>query len=73
MVDQFYENLLGVSTDRENTINLNELGISSYNLSDLDLPFTEESVVNYKEAAFRQSTRPRWTHRAVLQIMLADH
>jgi hypothetical protein len=44
MVDQFYENLLGVSTGRENTINLNELGISSYNLSDLDLPFTEEEV-----------------------------
>jgi hypothetical protein len=44
MVDQFYENLLGTSSDRENTINLNELGVSSYNLSDLDLPFAEEEV-----------------------------
>jgi hypothetical protein len=44
MVDQFYENLLGNSIDRENTINMNELGVCSYNLSDLDLPFTEEEV-----------------------------
>jgi hypothetical protein len=44
MVDQFYENLLATSIDRENTINLNELGITSHNLSDLDLPFTEEEV-----------------------------
>jgi hypothetical protein len=41
MVDQFYENLLGTSTDRENTDNLNELGITSHNLSDLYLPFME--------------------------------
>jgi hypothetical protein len=44
MVDQFYENLLGTSTGRENTINMNELGLSSYNLLDLDLPFTEDEV-----------------------------
>jgi hypothetical protein len=44
MVYQFYENLHGTSTDRENTVNLDELGIISHNLSDLDLPFTEEEV-----------------------------
>jgi hypothetical protein len=41
MVDQFYENLLGTSTDRENTNNLNELGITSHNLSYMYLPFME--------------------------------
>jgi len=44
VIDEFYVNLLGSCTAREHTINLAELGISEHNLSELDLPFTEEEV-----------------------------
>jgi hypothetical protein len=40
----FIENIHGTIIDRENTVNLDELGIISLNLSGLDLPFTEEEV-----------------------------
>jgi hypothetical protein len=43
-VDQFYDELLGRSINREHTINLQELGIPSHNLADLVLPFTEDEV-----------------------------
>jgi hypothetical protein len=45
-IDDFYENLLGKCTGREYTINLTELGINTYDLADLDLPFSEEEVWN---------------------------
>ena len=41
IIDTFYENLLGNSTDRIQTVNLAELGINSHDLADLDLPFNE--------------------------------
>jgi len=44
IIDTFYENLLGNSTDRIQTVNLAELGINSHDLADLDLPFNEEEV-----------------------------
>jgi hypothetical protein len=44
LVDLFFDNLLGTSTDRETSINLCELGIPTSNLSDLDIPFTEEEI-----------------------------
>ena len=43
-IDNFYENLLGTCTVREHTINLAELGIVTHDLSDLELPFTEDEV-----------------------------
>jgi hypothetical protein len=44
VVDQFYDELLGRSKNREHTINLQEMGIPSHNLADLELPFTEDKV-----------------------------
>jgi hypothetical protein len=44
LVDLFFDNLLGTSSDRETSINLSELGIPTSNLSDLDMPFTEEEI-----------------------------
>jgi hypothetical protein len=44
VIDKFYENLLGRSATRERTINLDELGIPVHDLSDLELPFSEEDV-----------------------------
>jgi len=44
LIDEFYEDLLGKNIDRERTINLDELGILSHDLADLELPFTEEEV-----------------------------
>jgi len=40
----FYSNLLGESLDREVTINLDELAIPSFDLSELDAPFSEDEV-----------------------------
>ena len=44
IIDEFYANLLGSCAAREHSINLDELGIPVHELSDLDLPFTEEEV-----------------------------
>jgi hypothetical protein len=44
VIDEFYENLLGRSASRERTIDLEELDIPVHDLSDLELPFTEEEV-----------------------------
>jgi len=41
----FYDRLLGVSLDRDVTINLEELGTPSLNLEELDAPFSEEEVL----------------------------
>jgi hypothetical protein len=41
-IDSFYENLLGSCTERMQTVNLAEIGVESHDLSDLDLPFSEE-------------------------------
>ena len=40
----FYSSLIGSSTDREVTINLEELNMLSFDLADLEAPFTEEEV-----------------------------
>jgi hypothetical protein len=40
----FYSNLIGSSVDREVTINLEELNMPSFDLADLEAPFTEEEV-----------------------------
>jgi hypothetical protein len=38
--------------DRKNTVDLNELGLDTHDLTELDLPFTEEgSMENYRAAA----------------------
>jgi hypothetical protein len=44
LVDLYYEEVLGTSTNREHTINLNELGVPMFDLSDLDSPFSVEEV-----------------------------
>jgi len=41
-----YETLLGSCEQRENSINLDNLELSHHNLSDLELPFSEEEVWN---------------------------
>ena len=40
----FYSSVIGSSTDREVTINLEELNMPSFDLADLEAPFTEEEV-----------------------------
>jgi hypothetical protein len=40
----FYSNLIGSSLDREATVNLEELNMPSFDLTDLEAPFTEEEV-----------------------------
>jgi hypothetical protein len=42
MIDTYYEEVLGSILYREQTINLNEFGVPSSELSGLDAPFTEE-------------------------------
>jgi hypothetical protein len=44
LVDLYYEEVLGTTTKREHTINLNELGVPMFDLSELDSPFSEEEV-----------------------------
>ena len=44
VIDNFYENLLGSSSDRLHTVNLAEIGINSQDLAVLDFPFSEEEV-----------------------------
>jgi len=44
IIDDFYENLLGTCSVREHTINLADLGINTHDMSDLELPFTEDEV-----------------------------
>jgi hypothetical protein len=44
LVDLYYEEVLGTSANREHTINLNELGVPMFDLSDLDSPFSEEEA-----------------------------
>ena len=44
IIFDFCSNLLGISLDREFTVNLEELATSRLNLEDLDASFTEEEV-----------------------------
>jgi exonuclease III len=43
---EFYNQLIGTGTQRDSTINLDELGLSQLDLADLDVPITEEEVWN---------------------------
>jgi hypothetical protein len=43
-MDEFYTNLLGSTQDREHSLDLHAIGVSSHNLDDLDVPFTEKEV-----------------------------
>jgi hypothetical protein len=43
-VNEFYYNLLGVSVDRDSTINLEEVNIPSHDLAELYVPFSEEEI-----------------------------
>jgi len=40
----FYNSLLGESPDREITVNLEELNVPGFDLSELDMPFSEDEV-----------------------------
>jgi hypothetical protein len=42
--DDFYISLLGFQEDRDTTIDLDALGVPSYDLAALDVPFSEEEV-----------------------------
>jgi hypothetical protein len=44
LVDLYYGEVLGTSTNREQTINPNELGVPMFDHSDLDTPFFEEEA-----------------------------
>ena len=44
IIDDFYNSLLGTRVDRENTVDLTELGLNTHDLTKLDLPFTAEEV-----------------------------
>jgi hypothetical protein len=56
---EYYENLLGTSLDRAHSINLQELGINSHNLADLDMPFSEEEVwATVKRIPSNKAPRP---------------
>jgi hypothetical protein len=43
-MDQFYSNLLGVSNDRDCSVNLEAVGVPTFDLAALDLPFLEKEV-----------------------------
>lgn len=43
-MNKFYSNLLGVSMDRDSTINLEEVQVPTHDLTKLDAPFSEEEV-----------------------------
>jgi hypothetical protein len=43
-VDDFYIKLLGTTTDRAHSIDLQALGMHSHDLADLDAPFSEKEV-----------------------------
>jgi exonuclease III len=40
----FYDGLLGTALGRENSLNLDALGMPSFNLNEVDVPFSEEEV-----------------------------
>jgi hypothetical protein len=42
--DEFYNSLLGFQEDRDTTIDLDALGVPSYDLAALDVPFSKEEV-----------------------------
>jgi hypothetical protein len=44
VVDQFYTNLIGNCANRELTLDLEALGLPSFNLSALDSPFSEQEA-----------------------------
>jgi hypothetical protein len=44
LVDAFYSNLLGANPEREHSIDLQALGIPSFELHDLDAPFSKKEV-----------------------------
>jgi hypothetical protein len=44
LVDEFYVNLLGTNVDRENSIDLQALGLPSHDLAVLEAPFSEKEV-----------------------------
>jgi hypothetical protein len=44
LVDEFYANLLGTNVDRENSIDLQALGLPSHDLAALEAPFSEKEV-----------------------------
>jgi hypothetical protein len=44
LVDEFYDTLLGHSSDRNLTINLEQLGIPTHDLAALDEPFSQKEV-----------------------------
>jgi hypothetical protein len=44
LIHQFYSNLMGSCLDWDQTINLDEIGMPSFDLSELDAPFTEQEV-----------------------------
>jgi hypothetical protein len=44
LLNIYYEEVLGSSMNMEQTINLSELGVPSFDLSELDARFTEEEI-----------------------------
>jgi DNA topoisomerase IB len=44
VVDDFYEDILGRAEERDFTLDLDELAIHDHDLSELDVPFSEEEV-----------------------------
>jgi hypothetical protein len=63
---EYCENLLGIGLDRARSINLQELGINSHNLADLDMPFSGGSLGNSKEDPVRQSIWTGWFYQSFL-------
>jgi hypothetical protein len=55
---EYYENLLGISLDRTHSINLQELGINSHNLADLDMPFSVEVWATVKRILSDKAPEP---------------
>jgi len=43
-VDDFYENILGRAEEREFTLDLDALAVQQHDLSELDVPFSEDEV-----------------------------
>jgi hypothetical protein len=64
LVDDFYDGLLGKCSDREFSINLEQLGIPDFDLTTLDAPFNEEAWDTIKQLPSDKAPGPdRYTGR----------
>lgn len=71
---EFYSSLFGSDCTRARTIDLDGLNIPSYNLEDLDVPFTEAEVWNtIKQLPSDKAPGPDGFTGLFLQVLLVNN